>query len=188
MRARYPDIEGHVVRDGVQLGYEIFGSGEPIVLLLPTWTIVHARFWKMQIPYLSRFYRVIAYDGPGNGRSGRVTDPQRYSADAYADSRRAGQLWCRSSRGGWAVTRCGLRGQVGQTCARPGAGRGHDRAVDSSHAHRNAPRSPSDSLSRIPLTSTAGTSTTSPTGTTTIGISPSSSSSSVSWRPIPPSR
>jgi len=85
MRARYPDIEGHVERDGVQLGYEVYGNGETTVLLMPTWTIVHARFWKMQIPYLSRFYRVIAYDGPGNGRSDRVTDPKRYSADAYAD-------------------------------------------------------------------------------------------------------
>lgn len=85
MRARHPDIEGHVERDGVQLGYEVYGEGEPVVLLLPSWTIVHARFWKMQIPYLSRFYRVIAYDGPGNGRSDRVTDPQRYSADAYAE-------------------------------------------------------------------------------------------------------
>jgi len=35
MRARYPDATGHVVRDGVRLGYEVFGAGEPTVLLLP---------------------------------------------------------------------------------------------------------------------------------------------------------
>ena len=85
MRARYPDFEGHVERDGVQLGYEVFGSGDRTILLLPTWTIIHSRFWKMQVPYLSRHFRVITYDGPGNGRSDRVTDPERYTPAAYAE-------------------------------------------------------------------------------------------------------
>ncbi len=84
MRARHPDVEGHVERDGVRLGYEVFGDGDRTVLLLPTWTIIHSRFWKMQVPYLARHFRVITYDGPGNGRSDRVTDPARYTADAYA--------------------------------------------------------------------------------------------------------
>lgn len=84
MRARSPDQVGHVERDGVSLGYEVFGRGEPTVLLLPTWTIIHSRFWKLQAPYLARRFRVITYDGPGNGRTGRVTDPNRYTADAYA--------------------------------------------------------------------------------------------------------
>ena len=39
-RARYPDSEGYVERDGVRVHYEVFGSGEPTVLLLPTWSIV----------------------------------------------------------------------------------------------------------------------------------------------------
>ncbi len=89
MRARDPDVEGTVDRDGVNLGYEVFGHGHPTVFLLPTWTIIHSRFWKLQVPYLARHYRVITYDGPGNGRSDRVTDPMRYSADAYAADARA---------------------------------------------------------------------------------------------------
>ena len=84
MRARYPDTDGFVERDGVRLGFEVFGQGEPTILLLPTWTIVNSRFWKMQVHYLARRHRVITYDGPGNGRSDRVTDPARYVADAYA--------------------------------------------------------------------------------------------------------
>ena len=84
MRAAQPVSANHVQRDGVRLGYEVFGQGEPTILLLPTWTIIHSRFWKMQVPYLSRHYRVITYDGPGNGRSDRVTDPARYTADSYA--------------------------------------------------------------------------------------------------------
>lgn len=89
MRARHPDVEGTVERDGVMLGYEQFGDGETAVLLMPTWTIIHSRFWKMQVPYLSRYYRVVTYDGPGNGRSDRVTDTARYSADAYAHDAKA---------------------------------------------------------------------------------------------------
>ena len=84
MRARYPDAEGFVDRDGLRIGYEVFGDGEPTILLMPTWTIIHSRFWKMQVPYLSRRHRVITYDGPGNGRSERSTDPERYRAEEYA--------------------------------------------------------------------------------------------------------
>jgi pimeloyl-ACP methyl ester carboxylesterase len=73
-----------VERDGLSLGYEVFGDSEPTILLLPTWTIIHSRFWRMQVPYLARRYRVVTYDGPGNGRSDRVTDPARYSAESYA--------------------------------------------------------------------------------------------------------
>ena len=87
MRARYPDTSGTVVRDGVALGYEVYGEDRPdrpTVALLPAWTIVHTRFWKMQIPYLARHFRVVVYDGPGNGRSDRVLDPARYTAGSYA--------------------------------------------------------------------------------------------------------
>lgn len=85
MRAVLPDVADHVTRDGVRIGYEVFGEGEPTILLLPTWTIVHSRQWKFQVPYLSRHYRVVTYDGPGNGLSDRVAEPARYTADSYAE-------------------------------------------------------------------------------------------------------
>jgi pimeloyl-ACP methyl ester carboxylesterase len=78
-------VQTSVSRAGVELGYEAFGAGETTVLLLPTWTIIHSRFWKMQVPYLARYYRVITYDGPGNGLTARVTDPSRYAAASYAE-------------------------------------------------------------------------------------------------------
>lgn len=84
MRAVEPDRADYAERDGVRLGFEVFGRGNPTILLLPTWTIIHSRFWKMQVPYLSRHFQVVTYDGPGNGRSDRTTDPTRYTADAYA--------------------------------------------------------------------------------------------------------
>jgi len=81
-RARHPDEAGFVEVGGVRIGYEVFGTGEPTLLLLPTWTIIHSRFWKAQVPYLARHYRVVTYDGPGNGRSDRTTDPAAYTLDA----------------------------------------------------------------------------------------------------------
>jgi pimeloyl-ACP methyl ester carboxylesterase len=85
MRAREPDAEGYVDRGGgVKLHWERFGDGEPTLLLLPTWTIVHARFWKAQVPYLGRHYRVVTYDGPGNGRSDRPLDATPYGCEEQA--------------------------------------------------------------------------------------------------------
>jgi len=86
-RARYPDSFGYLKRDGVRLYYEVYGSGEPTVFLLPTWSIIHSRHWKMQIPYLARHCRVITFDGRGNGRSDRPAagySEAEFAADALA--------------------------------------------------------------------------------------------------------
>ncbi len=80
MRARYPDQEGYIERDGVRTFYEVHGSGEPTVLLVPSSPIVHLQQWKAQIPYLARHFRVVTFDGRGNGRSDH---PE--TAEAYAD-------------------------------------------------------------------------------------------------------
>ncbi len=61
-RARYPDEEGYVERDGVRVFWERYGTGERAILLPPTWEIVHSRFWKGQIPYLARHGRVVTFD------------------------------------------------------------------------------------------------------------------------------
>ncbi|HEX2807911.1 MAG TPA: hypothetical protein VHN80_17255 [Kineosporiaceae bacterium] len=66
MRAREADQVGSIERAGVKVGYEVFGSGEPTILLLTSWAIVHARQWKFQIPYLARQFRVVAVEGRGN--------------------------------------------------------------------------------------------------------------------------
>ncbi|MCA1726319.1 MAG: alpha/beta fold hydrolase [Actinobacteria bacterium] len=79
MRARFPDSSGFVERDGVRIAYEVFGDGERTILLIPTWALVHSRYWKFQVPYLSRYARVITYDPRGNGRSDRPSGPDAYS-------------------------------------------------------------------------------------------------------------
>jgi pimeloyl-ACP methyl ester carboxylesterase len=80
-RARQPDETGFIQRDGVRVFWERYGDGSPTLLLMPTWSLFHARHWKLQIPYLARLFRVVTFDGRGNGHSDRPTDP-----DAYADT------------------------------------------------------------------------------------------------------
>jgi pimeloyl-ACP methyl ester carboxylesterase/predicted glycosyltransferase len=86
-RARYPDSSGYLKRDGVRLYYEVYGSGEPTIFLLPTWSIIHSRHWKMQIPNLALHCRVVTFDGRGNGRSDRPAagyGEAEFAADALA--------------------------------------------------------------------------------------------------------
>ncbi len=84
-RARYPDVDGFIERDGIRVFYEIYGHGEPVILLLPTWEIVHSRAWKCQIPYLARHGRVVTFDRRGNGRSDRPHEVPAYDRRATAD-------------------------------------------------------------------------------------------------------
>ncbi|MGI8626897.1 MAG: alpha/beta fold hydrolase [Geodermatophilaceae bacterium] len=84
MRACEPVDDGFVERDGVQLHYEVYGKGSPTVVLLPTWSIIHSRHWKLQIPYLARHYRVVTWDGRGCGRSSRPLGMQAYTPDQFA--------------------------------------------------------------------------------------------------------
>ena len=85
MWAAEPLIAGYLARNGTRVGYRVFGTGEPTILLMPTWCIVHSRIWKMQIPYLARHHRVVTFDGPGNGRADRPTGPAAYTAARHVD-------------------------------------------------------------------------------------------------------
>ena len=69
--------------------WERYGDGSPTILLLPTWSIIHSRHWKGQIPYLARHFQVVTFDGRGNGRSDRpqtsaAFDGSEFVADAVA--------------------------------------------------------------------------------------------------------
>src|SRR5215467_7869327 len=82
MRACEADSEGFIEHGGVKIHYEIYGDADPTLLLMPSWAIGHKRFWKGQIPYLARHFRVVSYDGPGNGHSDRPLDPAAYDHQA----------------------------------------------------------------------------------------------------------
>jgi pimeloyl-ACP methyl ester carboxylesterase/predicted glycosyltransferase len=85
MRARQPERTGCVTRDGVRVYWELFGEGnEPTVMLVPTWSIVDSRHWKLQVPYLARRHRVITFDGRGSGHSDRPAGAEHYTVDEFA--------------------------------------------------------------------------------------------------------
>ena len=85
MRARLPDIADFVERDGVKLFFEVFGvDNSPTIMLLPTWSIIHSRFWKAQVGYLARHFRVVTSDGRGCGRSDRPVGAAAYANGEYA--------------------------------------------------------------------------------------------------------
>ena len=87
-RARYPDATGIIERDGVRVFWERYGEGKgdgrPAILFAPTWSIVHSRIWKSQIPDFARRHRVLTVDPRGNGRSDRPTSAAAYSEQAFA--------------------------------------------------------------------------------------------------------
>jgi pimeloyl-ACP methyl ester carboxylesterase len=76
-----PHTNGFVDRHGVKIGYQLFGDGPAALLLLPTWTIVHTDFWKLQVRRFSQRYSLVTFDGRGNGASDRPLDIGSYSAE-----------------------------------------------------------------------------------------------------------
>ncbi|MEA2428356.1 MAG: hypothetical protein QOF37_1984 [Thermoleophilaceae bacterium] len=81
--AALPDEQGIVERDGVRVHWEAYGSGDPAILLLPTWSVVHSRCYKAQIPYLARHFRVVTFDGRGNGLSDRPQEASAYAGREF---------------------------------------------------------------------------------------------------------
>ena len=67
---------------------------------------MHSRFWKLQVPYLARHFRVITFDPRGNGASDRPASTEAYgprmlARDAVAVLDAAGAEHC------VAVVHCG---------------------------------------------------------------------------------
>ncbi len=84
-------------KDGVEIFYKDWGSGQPIVFS-HGWPL-SSDDWDAQMMYfVTRGYRVIAHDRRGHGRSAQVADGHdmdHYAADAaavaeYLDLRNAG--------------------------------------------------------------------------------------------------
>jgi pimeloyl-ACP methyl ester carboxylesterase len=87
VRAKEPDEQGQITRDGVRIAWERFGDRGAWLLFVPTWHIVYSRSWKMQVAHLSRRFRVLTLDPRGNGASDRPASGyciEDYAADALA--------------------------------------------------------------------------------------------------------
>jgi len=83
MRAKLPDLDGYVERDGVKIHYEVYGQGPQTMVFLPPWSIVHSRVYKAQLPYFSEHFRCVAFDARGNGKSDRPMEAVAYSLDNF---------------------------------------------------------------------------------------------------------
>lgn len=84
-----PRQEGAIERNGVRIAFQVFGEGVRSLLLLPTWPIVHSDFWRAQVPHLMSRYRVITFDGRGNGASDRPEEVASYTGRVMVADARA---------------------------------------------------------------------------------------------------
>jgi pimeloyl-ACP methyl ester carboxylesterase len=70
----------YAVLDGSKVHYEVRGRG-PAVVLIHGWTC-DSTFWRMQVPALSKRFRVITLDLPGHGKSD--SPPAAYDLKTFA--------------------------------------------------------------------------------------------------------
>lgn len=73
-------------KDKTPISYEVYGSGEPTLILVHGWS-TDARYWRLQVEYLARKYRVVALDLAGHGHSGLTRED--YSMQAFGEDVRA---------------------------------------------------------------------------------------------------
>jgi pimeloyl-ACP methyl ester carboxylesterase len=69
-------------RDGVIVAYEVWGSGDPAVVLVHGWAC-DRRFWARQVDHLARRWRVVGVDLGGHGESGVGRSP--WTMPAYGE-------------------------------------------------------------------------------------------------------
>jgi pimeloyl-ACP methyl ester carboxylesterase len=67
--------------NGIKLYYELYGEGQPLVVLHGGGSTIQTSFGNL-IPFLANRYRVIAIDLQNHGRSGYRMVPQTFSQDA----------------------------------------------------------------------------------------------------------
>jgi len=69
--------------NGINLYYEVFGGGYPLVFL-HGFTATSA-MWKPQLPALSQNYKVVIYDARGHGQSESPTSASEYSIELVVE-------------------------------------------------------------------------------------------------------
>jgi pimeloyl-ACP methyl ester carboxylesterase len=94
-KAKYSKEQNmYAENNGVKIWYEIHGKGEPTLIMVPGFQIVHSEtFKRTYVPHLSRHMRVVTLDLRGSGKSDRLEgtyDLQNYAADVHAVVEAAG--------------------------------------------------------------------------------------------------
>ena len=91
-------------RNGVNIHYEVHGSGPP--LILTHGYSLTSEMWQGQIAALSRHHTLILWDMRGHGQSDYPADPARYSEALTVGATGAMTFSAASGRAGAALT-CG---------------------------------------------------------------------------------
>jgi pimeloyl-ACP methyl ester carboxylesterase len=73
-------------KDGTPISYEVSGSGEPTLVFVHGWSC-DARYWRAQVPVLSKKHRVVVLDLAGHGHSGLTRS--KYTMRAFGEDVRA---------------------------------------------------------------------------------------------------
>ena len=75
-----------ISKDGTAISYETYGAGEPTLMFVHGWSC-DARYWRAQIPYFAKKYRVVTLDLAGHGHSG--AQRAKYTMTAFGEDVRA---------------------------------------------------------------------------------------------------
>lgn len=70
-----------VSADGVNINYQVYGTGEPALVFVHCWCCDHT-YWDNQVPYFSKKYKVVTIDLAGHGDSG--LNREKWTLQAYA--------------------------------------------------------------------------------------------------------
>jgi pimeloyl-ACP methyl ester carboxylesterase len=72
--------------DGTQISYEVYGSGDLSLVFVNGWSC-HSRYWKKQVPFFSKDYKIILIDLAGHGHSGMTRE--KYSMKSFGEDVKA---------------------------------------------------------------------------------------------------
>ena len=68
--------------DGTSISYEVYGKGDPALVFIHGWSC-DARYWRAQVPYFEKKYKVVTVDLAGHGHSG--SGRSRYTMKAFGE-------------------------------------------------------------------------------------------------------
>ncbi|MEV0897607.1 alpha/beta hydrolase [Actinoplanes sp. NPDC049802] len=77
-------MRGTAKRDGVRLAYEVEGTGDRTIVLLPAWMVTNRLMWRPQVTALAQRFRVVTFDSRGSGESDRPVEASAYAPEELA--------------------------------------------------------------------------------------------------------